>query len=142
MTLLNDLRIDIGDETSSRYSNSVLYTIIEKSARKINRELNLVQNEKITVQSGVITNPTTDDDIYDLVLMQAECLLIQKDANTGVGSGGGDGVVVRDGEQTIDMKGRSDARNNYLAGDFNPCKELRHALRDEKLRRSQGKLVW
>lgn len=128
---------------ANRFSNEQLVQILRKSARRINRRLCLTDtDEEISISaSGEIT--PDDSDLEDIVLLQAECMIINIDINNDFSSsadGDGGGYFVKDGEQTFDTKGepasRASARSNYMSNDFNPCAELEKAILIEKLNRS------
>lgn len=147
MSLITHLRVDIGDVAASgsspRYEDSFLVSVLEKSARRINRELRLVAtSDEISIDSlGVIT--PSDEDLSDLVLLQSECIILNIDMNNDFNSSGdglGAGYFVKDGEQSFDTRGeaasRASARANYMDNKYSPCAELERALMREKLMRS------
>lgn len=127
----------------ARYSDAYLLQVIEKAARRVNRRLCLTGTpEEIVVDSSGCITPQ-DGDIEDIVLLQAECMILQVDMNndfTLSGDGTGAGYFVRDGEQSLDTRGeaasRANARSNYMNGKYNPCAELEKAIMIEKLNRS------
>lgn len=124
----------------ARYSDAQIIQIIQKSARRVNRELCLVgTSDEISVDASGNLSPT-DPDIYDIVLLQAECMIMQIDMNndfTAAADGAGGGYYVRDGEQAMDTRGevasRANARTDYLNSKYNPCAELQRAILSEKL---------
>lgn len=144
MSLISDIRVDVGDDgATQRLSDSQYIALFQKSARRLNRELSLAGSDAITVDaSGDLTSPTDSEGrMYDLLLLQAECLLLKRDIsyelNSGVGS-----LTVRDGEQSLDNTAGATLRQNLLDGGHSPCEELKQALINEKMLRMDGKLIW
>ena len=147
MSLITHLRVEIGDVAASgsspRYEDSYLVSVLEKSARRINRELYLTSgSSEISISSLGVIAPA-DEDLSDLVLLQAECIILNIDMNNDFnssGDGAGGGYFVKDGEQSFDTRGeassRASARTKYMDNRYNPCAELDRALTREKLMRS------
>ena len=111
-----------------RYTDQFLLQVLQKAARRVNRRLCLTTTtqEIVVDASGCIT--PADGDLEDIVLLQAECLILNIDINNDFATaadGTGGGYKVTDGEQTLDTKGevasRASARTNYLNSEFNPC---------------------
>ena len=125
-----------------RYSDAYLVQVVEKAARRINRRLCLTGTEdQISVDASGCISPA-DPDLEDIVLLQAECMILNIDTNldfTTGADGTGAGYFVRDGEQSFDTRGevgsRVRARTNYMNSQFNPCAELEREIVKEKLRR-------
>jgi hypothetical protein len=145
MSLLTDLRVDIGDDSADptmlRFSDAQLIQILQKSSRRINRVLSLTGTaDEVAIDSSGVMTPS-DGDITDLVLLQAECLIVQVDVNNDIGNGG---VYAMDGEQSLDTRAKSSSRIAYLGSSHNPCAELSKALTLEQLRRTgeDGRMVW
>jgi hypothetical protein len=144
--LLEDLRLDIGDLPAStgsyRFTDGYLYGIIEKAGRRINRRLSLTSTTAPIVvdTSGNMTSPV-DQDLADLVLLQAECMIANVDVNIDISTGG---VYAMDGEQSLDSRARSVNRLAYLGNKYNPCAELEKAIMVEQLRRASDnfKDIW
>jgi hypothetical protein len=145
MTLISDLRVDIGDDgTPQRLTDSQYIAIIAKAARRLNRELSLSNGEAIVVDaSGDITSSDPDSRYYDLVLLQAECMIAKREFNTEL-AGGGAGIYVNDGEQTLDNRNAAQARTSFFNSENSPCEELKEAIDEYKLDRSAdfGKCIW
>lgn len=145
MTLLNDLRVNIADDSGTvRFSDAQLITILGKAARRINRAIYLIgTTEEISVDaSGEITPANLD--LQDLVLLQAECMVVSRDVQSDLSAAGGGGILFEDGEQTIDTRQRASARTTFMNSPYNPCAELKEAILIEKMNRSgdDGILVW
>lgn len=144
MSLYDDIRVDLGDSTTPpRYSDATLQTILEKSARRINRRLSLFDtSDEISVGSSGIISPS-DGTLEDLVLLQAECLLITSDFVADLNSGTV-GIAATDGEQSIDTRVRGQSRQSFYDSKHSPCSELEKQLKIEELRRSHqnSKLIW
>lgn len=143
MTLISDLRVDVGDDgATQRLSDDQYIALLQKSARRINRELSLSGSDSLDVTaSGDLTTSDPNGRMHDLLLLQAECLLLKRDIsyelNQGVGS-----LVVRDGEQSLDNTAGATLRQNLLDGGHSPCEELKQAIINEKMLRMDGKLIW
>lgn len=149
MSTLDDLRADIGDDDKSVFSDSKLILILQKAARRINRKLTLTSTDSEVVigASGNMTAPDptvgTNAELYDIVLLQAECMVAQREYQTELRSGDG-GVRIKDGEQEIDTKSVGNARRGFYSSSYSPCAELEKWIRIEKMNRigGNGKLVW
>jgi hypothetical protein len=126
-----------------RYSDAFLLQVLEKSVRRINRELCLTgTDEELSVDTSGTVSPANSD-LEDVVLLQAECMILNIDMNNDFNSsadGEGNGYFVKDGEQSLDTRGevasRATARTGYMNSKYNPCAELERALVKEKLKRS------
>jgi hypothetical protein len=144
MSLYDDIRVDLGDLTTPyHYSDSTLQTVLEKSARRINRRLSLFDTDsQISIGASGAFTPN-DGSLQDIVLLQAECLLITSDFSSDLNSGTA-GVQVVDGEQSIDTRNKASARQSFFDSKHGPCAELEKAIRNEELRRSSdnSKLIW
>jgi hypothetical protein len=131
------------------FSDQLLVDILKKAARRINRKLNLTGTAlEITIDdSGLMATPDPADnqDLYDMVLLQAECLITQREYQTELRDADG-GVMIRDGEQTVDTRGTGVARGTFFNSDYSPCAELKEAVLEMKLNGpgglGTGKLVW
>lgn len=145
MTLISDIRVDIGDDTATqRLTDAQYIAIITKAARRINRELALSTSDAVTVNaSGEITSSDPDGRFYDLVLLQSECMISKREFNAEL-AGGGAGIYVSDGEQTLDNRNAAQARTSFFNSPSSPCEELKAAIDEYKLERSAdyGKLIW
>jgi len=125
----------------ARYSDVQLLLILQKSARRINRELALFDtDDEIAIDDAGGITPD-DGTLYDLVLMQAECLTSKTDFESDLSSGGA-GIVAKDGEQTIDTRDAASARASFFDSPNSPCADLKSALLKEKLNRIEGYDVW
>ena len=130
----------------AKFTDIQLIQILQKAARRVNRKLCLTgtTSEIIVDSGGEITTPD-DSDLEDILLMQAECMISQREFQSDLRESGD---LIRDGEQTIDTRGVGVARGTFYNSEFSPCAELRICLRDMKLRGTginpagPGKLVW
>jgi len=125
----------------ARFSDAQLIIVLQKSARRVNRRLGLFgTDEEIVVSSSGSITPV-DGTLEDLVLLQSECMIMNIDVNSAISNAG---VVVKDGEQTVDSRNTTIARINYLNSDANPCAELERQIKIEQMNRAgdSGKLVW
>lgn len=132
------------------FSDQVLIDILKKAARRVNRKMCLfgTADEIVIDDVGDMTSPDpeTHGSLYDLVLLQAECMIASREFQSELRDGGG-GVMVDDGEQTVDTRAVGVARGSFFDSPFSPCAELKEAIRDEKLNRTggpggPGKMVW
>lgn len=124
-----------------RFSDLQLVGVLQKAARRLNRRLSLFGTIKeISIDNSGNMTPS-DGELEDLLLLQAECLIANIDANTDVSSGG---IYVVDGEQTFDNRGKALARLQYLNTTANPCNELKEAIDDYLLDHGTDgfKMVW
>lgn len=150
MSIPADLRVDIGDDVPSpRYTESQLVEVLQKAARRVNRSLSITgTSDELAVDASGNVTPDNQD-LQDILLLQAECMIMQIDANYdyfGTGGNAGGGYAVRDGEQSLDTRdgARASARANYMNTPYNPCAELAKEILDEKLRRANeaAKDIW
>lgn len=125
----------------ARYSDPQLLAILRKAARRINRRMNLTNtSEEITVLTDGSITPD-DDDLKDLVLLQAECLIASREFQDDLGSGSV-GVAITDGEQSVDTRQASVARGTFFDSPHSPCSELDKAIMLELMKRTGGRMVW
>ena len=125
------------------FSDAQLIQIVIKAARRINRKLCLTDTtDEIIVSSstGEITSPDNND-LDDLVLMQAECMIASRQFSETLLNGTA-GLRVVDGEQTLDTRGSAIARGTFFDSEHSPCAELREAIINEKLKRTSGFDIW
>jgi len=132
----------------AEFSDQILVDILRKAARRVNRRLCLTNTSLAVVidNFGNMTSPDPDthQDLYDIVLLQAECLIAGREYQTDLREADG-GVLVVDGEQKVDTRGGGVARGTFFDSPHSPCAELEKAIMNEKLRGSSGgpgKLVW
>lgn len=130
----------------AKYSDVQLIQILQKAGRRINRLLCLTgTSEEIIVDgSGEITSPEGESDLEDLVLLQAECMMVQREFINFVSDTTAAGVLVKDGEQTIDTRAAGTARSGAFSSSTSPCEDLKQQIKVEKMNRvgGCGKLVW
>lgn len=125
------------------FSDTQLIQIVIKAARRINRKLNLTGTaNEVVVNStnGEVTSPDNDD-LDDLVLLQAECLIASRQFSEELLDGTA-GLVVKDGEQTLDTKGATVARGTFFNSPHSPCAELVEAIKLYKMDNTTGRLIW
>lgn len=132
------------------FSTPLLIEIVIKAARRVNRKLCLFgTSDEIVIDpsTGEITAPASElpdgQELYDLVLLQAECLITAREYQTELRNADG-GVLVRDGEQSVDTRAAGVARGTFYNSPHSPCAELAEWIKIEKMRRAggEGKLVW
>ena len=132
------------------FSDPLLIEIVIKAARRINRKLCLFGTSKevtIDPSTGDMLTPDPDENggIYDMVLLQAECLVSGREYQSELRNADG-GVLIRDGEQTVDLRNAGIARGTFFNSEFSPCAELKEWVTIEKMRSLEGggagKCVW
>lgn len=130
-----------------RYSDAQLIVFLQKAARRINRVLCLTgTDEEIVVNTSTGEITPDDEDLKDLVLLQSECLISQTDYSNEL-SDGSIGVMVNDGEQTVDTRNRAAARSAFFDSPHSPCAQLESQLNIEKIKRlgnssMGGNVIW
>jgi len=127
----------------AKFSNIQLIQIVTKAARRVNRQLCLFGTaDEIVIDSstGELTSPD-DGTLEDLVLMQSECMLSQRDYNLDLNSDQV-GVKVVDGEQSLDNKAKGVARGTFFNSDHSPCAMYAKDIVTEKLKRTCGYDIW
>ena len=123
-------------------SDAQLTALLQKAARRLNRSLGLTGGDLIVVDaSALLVNSDPNGNLHDLLLLQTECLISKRDFNEELNSGGA-GLLVKDGEQTLDNRGSATARQSFFDSKNSPCDELKSALLEYKLNNVDGKLVW
>ncbi len=126
-----------------RFTDAQLVLMIEKAAKRVNRELCLTgTTNQISVDaSGCMTTPPNEPDLEDLLLLATECLLSQRDFSLDLNSSQ-IGLRVVDGEQALDNRGKGAARQSFFDSPYGPCAEYRKQLEIEKYKRSEGFDIW
>lgn len=127
----------------ARFTDGQLIAILRKSARRLNRRLDLTGTDEEIIISVSGTIEPENEDMEDILLLQAECLIASREYQSDVSSGAA-GLLVDDGEQTLDDRTGVVARGTFYNGPYSPCSELENAIKLEKMRRMglNGKLVW
>lgn len=96
--LIDQLKLDLGITTE--YTQAQFETFITKALNRLNRRLQLTDTTAelyFDDTTGTI-QPTPNATIFDLILMQIECLIVKQARRTAVGKG----IRVRDGDSEID----------------------------------------
>jgi hypothetical protein len=127
----------------ARYSDIQLIQILQKAARRINARLKLFgSSDEVTVDASGNLSPD-DGTLTDLVLMQAECMLVSRDFNSDLNNGSL-GISITDGEQAINTVQAGTARGVFFNSPFSPCAELDKRIKETLFERSAGygKLIW
>lgn len=126
----------------AEFTDAQIVQVLKKAGRSINRELNLFgTSDEISIDNVGNITPDDDEALYDLVRLQAECMLTSAEFQSELRSGDA-GTLVRDGEQTVDTRDIGDIRSKFFDSPNSPCNELKVALRNEKLRRLNTYNVW
>jgi hypothetical protein len=143
MSLISDIRVDIGDDGATpTYSDAQIIALLQKAARRLNREFSLTGADAIAVDgAGALTTSDPNERLHDLLLLQTECLMAKRDFNSELNSGGA-GLFVKDGEQVIDNRDSATSRQSFFNGPNSPCEELKRAITAYKLENTDGKLIW
>jgi len=127
----------------ARFSNIQLIQIVIKAARRVNRQLCLFGTEsEIVIDSSTGELTSLDNGtLEDLVLMQSECLLSQRDYILDL-STDQIGIKVVDGEQSLDNSRKGVARGTFFNSEFSPCAMYAKEINIEKLKRTCGYDIW
>ena len=126
----------------ARFGDATLIFILQKAGRRINRRLCLNGTSKeITVDGTTGEITPVDGELQDLVLLQAECMVASREFQQEL-SDGTAGLLVRDGEQTLDTRGIVVARGTFFDSPYSPCAELIEAVKLYKISNSTGRLIW
>ena len=134
------------------FSNPLLIEIVIKAARRVNRKLCLFCTDcEITIDPSTGDMLTPDPEsckgqaLYDIVLMQAHCLISMREFQSELRAADG-GVVIKDGEQTVDTRGAGVARGTFYDSDQSPCAQLDRCIKIEKMNSinggGAGKCIW
>lgn len=132
------------------FSDPLLIQILIKAARRINRKLCLFDTEdEITIDpsTGDLATPDSTTGrgqaLYDMVLLQAECMISTREYQSELRNADG-GVLVRDGEQTVDTRAAGVARGTFYNSEYSPCAELAEWVTLEKMRETgdEGYCIW
>ncbi|TFH25902.1 hypothetical protein E4G67_00150 [Candidatus Bathyarchaeota archaeon] len=132
------------------FSDPLLIEIIIKAARRVNRKLCLSGTTwEITINPStgdlLTPDPEKNQDLYDIVLMQAECLISSREFQSELRGADG-GVLIRYGEQTTDMRGVGAVRGTFFNSTQSPCAQLDRCIKTAKMNSAlgggAGKLVW
>lgn len=125
------------------YTDTQLIQIVIKAARRVNRQLCLFgTTDEIIIDSSTGELTSLDDGtLEDLVLMQSECLLSQRDYNLDLNTGQ-IGISVKDGEQGLDNRQKGVARGTFFNSKFSPCAMYANEINIEKLKRTCGYDIW
>ena len=119
-----------------RFSDAQLLALLKKSARRLNRTLCLTGTaSEISIDASGCVTPDNQD-LEDLVLLQAECLISSREYQSDLA--GTEGVLIKDGEQTIDKRAGMIGRASFFDSKFSPCAELAEQIKLEKLKRFGG----
>jgi hypothetical protein len=112
-------RVLIDDLTTPyTYADGRLTQVLAVAAQMVSTELNFSNDFKVNIQSLTITpnptdrsaNGTRDDNFINLVCMKAACLIERGETRKSVGQG----IAIRDGSSSIDLRGSMDGRIKLL----------------------------
>jgi hypothetical protein len=128
---------------AARFTDAQIIQMAQKAARRVNRRLSLFGSVlEISVSNAGEFLPDNGS-LYDIVLLQVECMLLNREISDEFSSGGvGGGISIRDGEQSFDSKRSGNDRVDLLDSDRGPCGELEEAIRDYLLNNADQRLIW
>lgn len=128
---------------AARFTDAQIIQMAQKAARRLNRRLNLFgTTNEISISNAGEMNPDNGS-LYDLVLLQVECMILNREISDEFSSGGvGGGISITDGEQSFDSKRSGNDRVDYLDNKHGPCSELEQAILDYLYDNSDVKDIW
>lgn len=111
------LRVLVDDLASPQtYTDGRLTQVLAVAAQIVSTELNFANDFKVNIQALTIEpNPTDrsstrDDNFINLVCIKAACLIERGETRKSVGQG----IAIRDGSSSIDLRGSMDGRLKLL----------------------------
>lgn len=127
----------------ARFTDDQITQLAQKAARRLNRRLNLFgTSNEISISNAGEMSPDNGS-LYDLVLLQVECMILNREISDEFSSGGvGGGISIRDGEQSFDSKRSGNDRVDYLDSNHGPCQELEEAIRDYLYDNADVRDIW
>jgi hypothetical protein len=128
---------------AARFTDAQIIQMAQKAARRLNRRLNLfgTSNEMSISNAGEMT--PDNGSLYDLILLQVECMILNREISDEFSSGGvGGGISIHDGEQSFDSKRSGNDRVSYLENKHGPCAELEAAILDYLYDNSDVRDIW
>ncbi|MHA2341931.1 MAG: hypothetical protein ACXADW_08630 [Candidatus Hodarchaeales archaeon] len=117
------VKLDLG--LTTEFTQAQYETFVSKAITRINRRIRLTGTSdalSFNTTTGAIT-PTPNDSIFDLVLLQTECLIVKRVVRDVVGRG----IRVKDGETEIDTTARFSGDREAVK---DVCEELDDAIKD------------
>jgi len=125
----------------ARFTNAVLVAILQKASRRVNRRLHLTgTTNQTTVNASGVMSPDNDD-LEDIVLLQAECMIASREFQQELTDGTA-GLLAVDGEQKLDTRGQSVARGSFFDSMNSPCAELKEAINLYNMSGTIGRLIY
>jgi hypothetical protein len=128
--LITQLRLDL-DITTSDYTDAELQIFIEKALNRLNRKLKFTGTSaelSFSSSTGTIT-PTPNSTIFDLIVLQVECIIVKTRRAESVKKG----IKVRDGDSSIDTTAGFGGHGDMVR---DACQEVDEAIK--KYLRDQG----
>jgi len=128
---------------AARFTDAQIIQMAQKAARRLNRKLSLTgTGGEISISNAGEMTPDNGD-LYDLVLLQVECMILNREISDEFSSGGvGGGISIKDGEQSFDSKRSGNDRVDHLESKFGPCQELEDAIRDYLYDNADVRDIW
>jgi hypothetical protein len=118
-----EIRAGIGDDDPSdeKFSDHQLNIFIRAALKRLRTRVSMT----ITITNGIFdTDP--DDSQADLISLQAQCLINQRDFKKSADKG----VRVRQDQSEIDTIGGLNAVGTSAAGEYSACAMLEQAIQD------------
>ena len=122
--LVDQIKLNLG-LADDDYTQAEYEMFVEKALNRINRRLRLIGTDNemsFNTNTGLI-DPDPDAAVYDLILMQIECMIVKRGRRIAIGKG----IRVKDGETEIDTTAGFRGYND-LVNDI--CGELDDAIED------------
>lgn len=129
--IIEDIKVDMGLDTE--YTNDQYVRLLNKSLKRLNRKLLYTgTTDALSYSSSTKkVSPDPDNSIYDLIILQMECLISKERRRDAVGKG----IRVKDGDTEIDTTA-SFAGHSAVVQDY--CGELDQAVKEYKLYNIDG----
>jgi hypothetical protein len=140
-SLIEKIELNLG--LTNEYTQTQMEVFIQKALDRLNRRLNLTgttSEMSFNDNTGTIS-PTPDSSLYDLIILQVECMIVKRMHRVAIGQG----IKVKDGDTMIDTTS-SFGGYKTLIGDV--CGELSEAIEeyllDTKMSgiRDAAELIW
>jgi hypothetical protein len=121
--IIEDVKLDMG--LTNEFTRQDYERFLNKALKRLNRKLRYTGTANALSYSSSTKNisPTPDNSIYDLILLQIECLISKERRRDAVGKG----IRVKDGDTEIDTTA-SFGGHDAVVSDY--CGELQEAIKD------------
>jgi len=126
---------------AARFTDATLISILQKAGRRINRRLHLTgTSDQLSVSASGVVTPDNDD-LEDMVLLQAECMIASREFQQELTDGTA-GLLAVDGEQKLDTRGQTIGRGTFFDSTYSPCAELTEAVKLYCMANTSGRLIY